>query len=207
MNIDRTPGTTGMAQEVSHITVKADTHKKTPNLQNLVSRQKNLGFPILTKPPVQEYLSIPFPDFCTLFYEITIWSQYQSQMNSILEKIFYNYDHKPTSSFVMWSEYDKKNKKGNGYRFVGYKDGDVASQSNVEDFSDEERIIRYSYNIKVPAYLILDPKDETLAYGKNKGNSQADDGSKIVYKMQNNVDIKLTEKVLTAKDLEKLFKG
>jgi len=201
-NIDRTPGNSAMSQEVPYISVKSKTHEKTPNMENIYSSQKRLGFPVTKKPSIQEYFTIPFPDFCTVFYEIIIWTQFQSQMNEILEKIFYNYDY--LDSFVMWSEYDEKTKKGDGYRFVGFRDGNVSPQTNVEEFSDQERIIKYSYTIKVPAYLILDPKDETLAYGRNKTNSRTDDNSKVVYKNQNLVGVKLTEKTIDAQTFQKL---
>lgn len=191
-----------MAQEVPYITVKTNTHSKQPNIENLTTSQKKLGFPVLKKPPVEEYITIPFPDFSTLFYEITIWAQYQTQMNSILEKIFYNYDYH--DSFVMWSEFDEKTKKGNGYRFVGFRDGNVTPQSNVEEFSDSERVIKYVYTIKVPAYLILDPKDEAVAYGRNNSTSRTDDNSKVVYKSQNAVELKLKETIVSEKVFDQL---
>jgi hypothetical protein len=110
-------------------------------------------------------------------------------MNEILEKIFYNYDY--LDSFAMHTEY--KDGVGSGYRFVGYRDGNVTPQTNVEEFSSEERVIKYVYNIKVPVYLMLDPKDETLAYGRNKTNSPTDKNTKIIHKSQNVVAIKLKE--------------
>lgn len=189
-----------MAQEVPYITVKTKTHPKQPNIQNLTTSQRKLGFPVLKKPPVEEYLTIPFPDFSTLFYEITIWAQYQTQMNAILEKIFYNYDYH--DSFVMWSEWDEKTRKGDGYRFVGFRDGNVTPQSNIEEFSESERVIKYVYTIKVPAYLILDPKDEAIAYGRNKSTSKDDDNSKVVYKSQNAVELKLKETIVSAKTFD-----
>lgn len=191
-----------MAQEVPYITVKTKTHSKQPNIENLSNSQKKLGFPVMKKPPVEEYLTIPFPDFSTLYYEVTIWAQYQTQMNAILEKIFYNYDYH--DSFVMWSEFDEKTKKGDGYRFVGFRDGNVTPQSNVEEFSESERVVKYVYTIKVPAYLILDPKDEALAYGRNKSTSITDDNSKVVYKSQNAIELKLKETVTTTKVLDAL---
>jgi hypothetical protein len=193
-----------MAQEVPYITIKSKTHAKASNIGNLVQQQKNLGFPVLKKPAVEEYITIPFPDFCTLYYEITIWAQYESQMNEILEKIFYNYDFQ--DSFVMWSEYDNATKKGNGYRFVGFRDGNVQPQSNIEELSDQERVIKHTYNIRVPAYLILDPKDEALAYGRNKSTKRTDDNSKYVYKNQNAVAVQLKEELVSHEIVESLNK-
>lgn len=201
MRIDRTPGMHALAQETPNITVSSIIHQKTGNIQNMVQDRRVRGFPEPKRPVVREYLTIPFPDFCTIFYEISIWSQHQSQMNEILEKIFYNYDH--MDSFVMPVEYDGKSRKGNSYYFVGFRE-DISPQSNTQEFTDQERIIKYSYTIKTPAYLMLDPNDEALAYGKNKGEVGSD-GSKTVFKTQSTVDIKLKESVITLEEFEKLF--
>ena len=202
-NIDRTPGMRALAQETPSITIRKEIHSKTANIQNLIKVRKSIGFPSTVRPPVYEYLTIPFPDFATIYYEITIWTQYQAQMNEVLEKIFYNYDH--MDSFVMPSEYDGNKRKGNSYYFVGFRDGSVAPKTNVQDFTDKERVIQYIYTIKVPAYLMLDPKDEALGYGKVKSETKNDDGSKVVYKTQSAMEIKLKETVLSSEEFEKLF--
>lgn len=201
--IDRTPGNHGLGQETPSITVRRQIHSKTANIQNQLYARAVRGFPQPKREPVYEYLTIPFPDFANVYYEIIIWSQYQSQMNEILEKIFFNYDH--LDSFVMPVEYDGHKRKGNSYYFVGFRDGNITPESNVQEFSDTERIIKYTYNIKVPAYFMLDPKDETLAYGKRKGVSSKDDGGDVIFKVQSTNEIKLSEKVLTAEEFEKLF--
>ena len=202
-NIDRTPGMRALGQETPFITISKRIHDKTGNIQNLVNTRKLNGFPQLRKSPVFEYLTIPFPDFAVVFYEIVIWTQYQTQMNEILQKIFYNYEH--MDSFVMPVEYDGKKRKGNSYYFVGFRDGTVVPQSNVEEFTNQERIIKYSYTIKVPAYFILDPDDESLAYGRNKSQSSTDDGSKVVFKDQSVTDVKLKESIISLEEFEKLF--
>jgi hypothetical protein len=201
VRIDRNPGMHALAQETPNITVSSLVHEKSSNIANMVQDRRVRGFPEPKRPVVREYLTVPFPDFCTIFYEIGIWSQYQTQMNEILEKIFYNYDH--LDSFIMPVEYDGKSRKGNSYYFVGFRE-DVAPQSNVQEFTDQERIIKYSYTIKTPAYLMLDPKDETLAYGRNKGEVGSD-GGKVVFKEQNTIEIKLKESIISREDFEKLF--
>jgi hypothetical protein len=193
-----------MAQEVPYITIKSKTHQKASNISNLVHQQKKLGFPVMKKPPVEEYITIPFPDFCTIFYEITIWTQFETQINEILEKIFFNYD--VHDSFVMWSEYDNETKKGNGYRFVGFREGSVSPQGNIEELSDQERLVKCTYRIRVPAYLILDPKDEALSYGRNYGSKRNDDNSKYVYKNQNAVSVQLKEELVSSQIVESLNK-
>jgi len=198
-NIDRTRGFGGLAQETPFITISQNIHSKTGNLQNILNLRKRSGFLGVPKKDkvVREYITLPFPDFATIFYEISIWTQYQTQMNEILEKIFHNYDWH--NSFVMPVDYDGKEPKGNGYYFVGFRDGDIVSQSNFEEFTDQERIIKYSYGIKTPVYFMFDLKDETLSYGKDE------DRRKIVFKQQNAVNIKLKEEVISLEEFEKLF--
>lgn len=198
VNIDRTPGFGGMAQEVPEITISKVIHSKTSNLQNLLESRRNKGFfPEVRKDKViREYLTLPFPDFSTVYYDISIWTQYHTQMNEILERIFYAFDH--MDSFVMPVEYDGVEPKGNSYYFVGFREGNLNPQENTDDFTDQERIIKYTYAIKTPAYLMMDPKDESLAYGQK-------DGVKVAYKYQNSLNIETKESVITLEEFEKLF--
>lgn len=213
-DMDRTPGFGGMAQEVPEISVSSIIHPKTGNIQNMLRvRQQNKYFPSISDPKsstaiVREYLTLPFPDFATIYYEVNIWTQYQTQMNEILERIFYKYEH--MDSFVMPVEYDGILPKGNSYYFVGFREGNVSPQSNTEDFTDQERIIKYGYTFKTPVYFILDPKDETLAYEQGEAYAKGEfvegnKGKKVVYKSQSAVNVKLSEQVMSLEDYEKLF--
>lgn len=203
-NMERTRGFGGMASEQPFITVSKKVSNRTRYDQNLLAaREKNNGFPEPGKNEaiVYEYLTIPFPDFFTVYYDITIWVQYQSQMNEILEKIFYSYDL--LDSFTMPVDYDRTMPdRGHGYYFVGFRDQDVVPQSNVEEFTDQERIIKYSYTIKVPVYLILAPPDDPLAYGFDKGTFGAT-GAPVVYQQQSAFQILLNE---TLADFDKTKK-
>ena len=198
MNIDRTPGFGGMAQEVPEVTISSVIHPKAFNVQNLLESRRVAGLPQIRKEKiVREYITIPFPDFATVYYEISIWAQYHTQINEILEKIFYSFDH--MDSFVMPVEYDGNEPGGDSYYFVGFREGDIVPQENNADFTDQERVIKYNYTIKVPAYFILDPDDEAVGYGKD------DDAKKVVYKRQNAIDIKFKESVMSLEDFRKLF--
>jgi hypothetical protein len=203
-DIDKTPGFGGLGQETPSITIRKEIHPKTGNIQNLVKKRRASGFYVQKQDPVYSVLTIPFPDFSTLTYEISIWCQYETQMNEIIEKIFHNYEYKQTSSFVMPMDYDGKLPKGDGYYFVGFREGNVTPQSNTEDFTDQERIIKYTYTMKTPAYLILDPKDEPLTYGKDR-ESKDSTGKKVVYEEQTANQVDLSEQVLTLEEFEKLF--
>lgn len=210
LDIDRSLTFGGAALEVPSITVSKTVHKKTNILQNLIEQRNKNGFPQPKKDKViYEVLTIPFPDFATVYYQIMIWAQFQTQMNEMLEKIFYSYDH--MDSFVIPTNYDKNDPsvKGKGYYFVGFRETDsISAQNNFEEFTDDERIIRYQYNVRVPIYLILDPKDKPVSYGKEKGGTKTDSGRHVVYKQQTIGEVNLSvknERVLTAEEASKLF--
>lgn len=91
-----------------------------------------------------EIITMPFPHFYTALYEVTIWTQYVQHMNSILERFMTSYDAQG-NQFKL--ETDK------GYWFVCYVDDDLSSADNFNDYTDDERFVRYKFTLKVPAYL------------------------------------------------------
>jgi len=93
-----------------------------------------------------ETIVIPSPQFYTANYDVTVWTQYTHHMNQILETMI--------SSFLPqvqgWRiDTDK------GYWFVASMSGDSYSpENNFEDMGQDERIIKYKFSIKVPAYML-----------------------------------------------------
>jgi len=209
LDVDRVLGFGGLGTETSNITVSKRIHAETNIKQNLY-QQRNKLWPTARKNKViWEINSIPFPDFCNVFYQVLIWSSYQNQMNEMLEKIFYSYDF--MDSFLMPISLNKNDSsiKGNKGFFVGFRETtSIASQNNFEEFTDDERIIRYQYNIKVPAYFVLDPKDKPLSYGKDRGGGKNDSGQHIVFKEQTADELVIesrNEKELSNEEVAKLF--
>lgn len=204
-NISRERGFGGMAQEQPFITVSKKLNQKTSILQSLADTRKLNGFPDNKDTQlVYEYLTLPFPEFCIIRYEIIVWAQYQNQMNEIIEKMLYRLDY--GDSFVLPVAYHSlgKDPQGDsGFYFVAFLDGDANSDSNTDDFTDTERVIRYKMDLKIPVSLILSPKDEPLAYGQNKGERDST-GGPVVYKTQGVVEVQLNEKVLNLSDFDKL---
>lgn len=93
-----------------------------------------------------ETLVIPQPQFYTATYEAIIWCQYQQQMNTILSTLM--------SSFLpqgnAWRLDTTK-----GYWFIASIDGGTfTSQNNFDNMSSEERTIKYTFTMTVPAYLL-----------------------------------------------------
>lgn len=84
-----------------------------------------------------------FPDFFETTYEVIIWTQYIGQNNSILEKIFKSFEWKNS----VWLECEK------GYKYAAVFSDAVTPQSNLDDFSDSERIIKSQLTITVSSYI------------------------------------------------------
>jgi len=137
---------------------------KTNTLQNALgsrlaaSRKKN-------DKTIYEITTIPFPEQFVTNYEVIVKTQYITQMNEIIQKMFSMLDVQ--SSFVMplnASNTDNSNTDGEydnreplkGYYFVGFVDTDLSDTGNFEEFTDTERIVQYSFNVLVPTYLMLD---------------------------------------------------
>lgn len=95
---------------------------------------------------VFETIAIPTPQFYTSMFEITFWAQYQIQLNQMLERLI--------SSFLPQAQSWKLNTKA-GYWFIAMVDGNVYnSETNIDDMSSEERMMKYKFSIKVPAYIL-----------------------------------------------------
>ena len=93
-----------------------------------------------------EVIEMPPPQFITASYEITIWAQYVQQMNDITMAITTNMQSYSGRTFRL------ETKKG--YTFVAYLDSNFDPGNNFDDFTDDERIIRTSFSLKVPGYVL-----------------------------------------------------
>ena len=95
---------------------------------------------------VYETLVLPTPQFFTAMYEVTFWTQYTVQMFQLVELLI--------SSFLpqgnAWRLDTPK-----GYWFVATVDGNVYNaEQNFDDMSQEERMIKYKFTVKVPGYIL-----------------------------------------------------
>lgn len=97
-----------------------------------------------TQKNIYEIITIPFPMRYMLTYEMTIWTSFQSHMTEILEKIMTNYDGQARA-------YNLRLDKG--YYVVAYFDDEIQANDNLEEFTDEQRVHKYVFNIKVPTFL------------------------------------------------------
>lgn len=142
---DATDGPTGRrfadTQDVHVIARQAD--KKSSHLKNLLESRPSSIDPSL---PIYEIYTVPVPDHFSLTYEVAIWVPYMEDMNEIMEKVGQEFNYKSKKSF----KFDGPN----GMYFVALKEDEVNDDSNLDDFSDNERIIRKEYTFKVSAHIL-----------------------------------------------------
>lgn len=95
---------------------------------------------------VYETIVVPSPQFFTAQYDVTLWAQYTTHMNQMVEGII--------SSFLpqanAWRLDTPK-----GYWFVATVEGNsYTADTNADDYSQSERVIRYRFVVKVPGYVL-----------------------------------------------------
>lgn len=93
-----------------------------------------------------EVITMAPPKYYTASYEITFWAQYTSQMNDMIMALMTLYQSYSQRTFRL------ETKKG--YWFVAYVDEELSPGNNFDEFTDSERLIRYSFSLKVPAYIL-----------------------------------------------------
>lgn len=94
---------------------------------------------------VFEIITIPYPKFLMLSYEVTFWTQYTSQMNQLIETMMSSFPGQG-HDFMVTSE--------KGYEYVVFLGSPLSTGDNFSEFSNDERIIRYTFGLKVPGYII-----------------------------------------------------
>ena len=103
------------------------------------------------KKPSQQFHTVVIPDFITLNYTCTIWCDYISQMNKLIESINY-------SSDSYWGDKEK-------FKF----------NSRIDSFSNQtelqigdNRIVKTTFNLKLQGYLVPDSINKELTQESSK---------------------------------------
>jgi len=94
---------------------------------------------------ILEIITIPFPEFFVATYEVTFWTQYISHMNQMIETMMSAYD-------AQHNQFKIKSPKG--YWFVAFVDANLATDDNFKDYTDSERLIKYTFSIKCTGYIV-----------------------------------------------------
>lgn len=94
---------------------------------------------------VYETIVVPSPQFYTSKYQVTVWTQYVTHANQILEKLF--------SSFLPQGQSWRLDTP-KGYWFVAsIDDGSMETETNFDDMTQQERFIKHTFTVSVPSYL------------------------------------------------------
>jgi hypothetical protein len=117
---------------------------------DLVSSDRNVAAGGLLRTDVTrsvfEITTIPSPQFVSIKYDVKIWTAYMMHMNQLVERLISNY---------LPNDRAYKLTTTKGYWFVAYVEGDgVTNESNADNVGAEERLIKCSMQIKVPAYIV-----------------------------------------------------
>lgn len=95
---------------------------------------------------VYETIVVPAPQFFSAQYDVTLWSQYTSHMNQMVEAIM--------ASFLPQGNAWRL-ETPQGYWFVAtVAENAYTADLNADDYSQVERLIRYKFTVNVPGYVL-----------------------------------------------------
>ena len=100
-------------------------------------------FPRINKQVVIQTLSIPIPVYVNVDYRIVIKSEYQEQMNSLVQPFMTRTGQ--INSFLM---------RRNGHIYEAFIDQNFAHNNNLSDLGEELRTFETTIDIRVLGYLI-----------------------------------------------------
>lgn len=93
-----------------------------------------------------ETISIPTPKFFTAKYEITLWTQFMQHSNNLLTTIMSGYHNVRARSYRIETP--------TGYWFNATFEADVGSDTTFDSMTDDERAIKNTFTVTVPAFII-----------------------------------------------------
>lgn len=162
MGVSPEQGMQALGVETQNFQISRRIAPDTSRMKNAEQRRKFWARPAA---PVYEITTIPFPTRVIVNYELNIQTQYVTQMNTVLEKVFSELDIQ--KSFV--AELDNHHRHPalgeerellKKHYVVGFIENEMSDSGNFEEFTDRERIVSYKIGIQVPATLQLDPEGE-----------------------------------------------
>ncbi len=92
-----------------------------------------------------EIITVPYPEFFTIEYDITFWTQYVTESNQLIEHLMARFDGQDRGFRIFTRE---------GYEHFAYVSSAINSNDNFTEYSSEERIIKHSFTLTVPSYLL-----------------------------------------------------
>jgi len=101
---------------------------------------------------VFEIMEVPYPDFVAITYDVVFWTQYMQQANQMIETLMMNFTGQGEEIPITTD---------GGYELVAFFKQSFGSQSNLDEFTDSERIIKHNISVTIPGYVI-NPKHPGL---------------------------------------------
>lgn len=149
---------------------------KTQNFENAEAKKRygKPTFPTKPKKTVYETISIPIPVYIDVFYNIKLRTQYQQQMNELMQ---------PFITRPGGINYFLINNEGHSYECFIQNDFDL--NNNISNMQGEERIFETSIDIRTLGYLIGDDKNEM---------------SPVIVRRENAVEIKIPRERIAVGD-------
>jgi hypothetical protein len=97
-----------------------------------------------------EIITLPYPTFMMISYEVIFWTQYMQQMNQMIEILFSQFDGQ---------DYAFQIESRSGHKYTAYVKSPLTNQDNFAEFAQEERVIKYTFNVNIPTYLLAPKHD------------------------------------------------
>lgn len=94
---------------------------------------------------VWEIITIPQPQFYTATYEVTFWTTHTLHMNYLIMTLL-------SAQLPQGKTFRLNTPKG--YWFIATIADEVSSTDNLDDFKEEKRIIRYTFQVSVKAFIL-----------------------------------------------------
>ena len=96
--------------------------------------------------PLYDFLSFPNAKAINLTYEVSFWTDYMVQNNNVFEKFVNNIERQIHYIF-----------SDNGFHFP-VRITNIVNDSNVQEYSDEEKIIKQTIGFELEGYLVDNTK-------------------------------------------------
>lgn len=116
-----------------------------PGKNNSLFTSKNIDLKEDLSKNIFEIIEVPYPKFMSIKYDVVFWCQYVSQANEMLQTVFRNYTGQG---------HEMPMKTKNGYDLIAFFSSDFSMDSNLTEFTNEERHVKYAFGITVPGYMI-----------------------------------------------------
>jgi hypothetical protein len=94
---------------------------------------------------VWEIITIPQPQFYTATYEVTFWTTHTLHMNYLIMTLL-------AAQLPQGKTFRLNTAKG--YWFIATIADEISSADNLDDFKEEKRIIRYTFQVTVKAFVL-----------------------------------------------------